>query len=65
MLFRARDELNIDLAESWMVEVSNTDIQAGRAAGCKIVFLSKSHPLADYYCSNAAQAVNFILERSG
>lgn len=64
MLFRARDELNVDLAASWMVGDSNADIQAGRAAGCKTVFLGESHPLADYCCSNAAQAVDFILERS-
>ena len=64
MLFQARDELNINLSLSWMVGDSDVDIQAGKAAGCKTVFLGKSHPLADYCCSNVAQAVDYILERS-
>jgi D-glycero-D-manno-heptose 1,7-bisphosphate phosphatase len=34
-LLRAALELQLDLANSWMVSDSLRDIQAGRAAGCK------------------------------
>ncbi|SFB68777.1 HAD-hyrolase-like [Brevinema andersonii] len=61
MLFQACDELNINLSLSWMVEDSDIDIQAGRAASCKTVFLGESHPLAT---QNVAQAVDYIFERS-
>ncbi len=35
MLFRARDELQVQLNGSWMIGDSSVDMEAGRAAGCK------------------------------
>ena len=37
MLLRAASELDIDLAESWMVGDSPRDIEAGQRAGCRTV----------------------------
>lgn len=35
MLFKAADDLNIDLEMSWMIGDSDTDLMAGEAAGCR------------------------------
>ncbi len=40
MLIQAAQELNIDLAQSWMVGDSENDILAGIAAGCKTALIS-------------------------
>jgi FMN phosphatase YigB (HAD superfamily) len=39
MLFRAAEELGIDLDRSWMVGDILDDVEAGRAAGCRTVFV--------------------------
>ncbi len=39
MLLRAARELNIDLAQSWMVGDRWRDIDCGAAAGCRTVFI--------------------------
>jgi histidinol-phosphate phosphatase family protein len=39
MLLDAARELDLDLARSWMVGDTDTDIQAGKAAGCRTVLV--------------------------
>lgn len=39
MLLQAAEDFNIDLKESWMIGDSNTDVEAGMAAGCRTVRL--------------------------
>jgi len=41
LLLQAARELNIDLPQSWMVGDGLTDIQAGKAAGCKTVLIGR------------------------
>ena len=36
MLLRAAERYNIDLSESWMVGDSESDMEAGRRAGCHV-----------------------------
>jgi len=36
LLLQAADDFNIDLSQSWMVGDSESDIAAGRAAGCRV-----------------------------
>lgn len=43
MLLSAADEFNIDLGRSIFIGDSDTDIQAGLAAGCKPVFFGSAH----------------------
>lgn len=45
MLLHAAREHGIDLARSYMVGDGLTDVQAGRAAGCKTVLVSKLLPV--------------------
>lgn len=41
LLLQAAEKYNIDLKQSWMVGDSQRDVEAGRAAGCRTVMLSK------------------------
>lgn len=44
MLLQAADEYNLDLGNSWMVGDSYTDMEAGKAAGCKTALIGTSEP---------------------
>jgi D-glycero-D-manno-heptose 1,7-bisphosphate phosphatase len=39
LLLRAAQDLALDLPASWMIGDSETDVEAGRAAGCKTLLL--------------------------
>ena len=41
MLLQAAEDHEIDLRQSWMVGDGLNDIQAGRAAGCKTILVTK------------------------
>lgn len=57
MLVQGRDELEIDLAQSWMVGDRWKDIEAGKAAGCRTVYLRHPHDTED------AHAPDYEIER--
>ncbi len=44
MLLQAAEEHAIDLAASWMVGDRDTDMQAGKAAGCRTILVSADEP---------------------
>jgi D,D-heptose 1,7-bisphosphate phosphatase len=69
MLLAAAKEMDIDLAESWLIGNSDSDIEAGRRAGCKTLLID--HPALyrkhasgkvppDYKAVNIKEAVNII-----
>ena len=62
MLFKAQEDFNIDLGKSWMIGDSERDIQAGKNAGCKTIFISSEEDKfgADFLASNLTQAVEII-----
>ncbi len=39
MIFKAAEDFNIDISESYMVGDSEIDMMAGKAAGCKLVYI--------------------------
>jgi D-glycero-D-manno-heptose 1,7-bisphosphate phosphatase len=41
LLLKAANDLNIDLANSWMVGDSLTDIEAGKRVGCKTILIGR------------------------
>lgn len=41
LLLRAAEEMNLDLSRSWMIGDHETDITAGRAAGCRTIRVGK------------------------
>ncbi len=67
MLRRAAQELNLDLAASWMVGDRWRDIDCGHAAGCRTVFIDYGYdePLKqqpDYRAKSLAEATEIILQ---
>ncbi|HZF00772.1 MAG TPA: HAD-IIIA family hydrolase [Methylomirabilota bacterium] len=66
MLLRAAADLQIDLAQSWMIGDRWRDIDCGHAAGCKTVFIDRNyseklkHP-PDFRVKNLLEAAEIIL----
>jgi len=69
MLLAAASEMDIDLAQSWIIGDSSRDVQAGKSAGCKTILIdnpvqgrlarhSDSNP--DHTAVNITEAVNLI-----
>ena len=49
LLFKAAEDFNIDIASSYMVGDSNTDVMAGTRAGCKAsILVSERYSLLDF-----------------
>ena len=73
MLLRAAEEKALDLARSWMVGDTISDMLAGRNAGCRGSILvrtgyggkvAEGHDAVDHRVSDLADAAEFILEQS-
>lgn len=67
LLYEAAEEWDIDLSRSFMIGDRWKDVEAGRSAGCKTVFVDYAydekkpqHP--DYLTNSVADAVNWILK---
>jgi histidinol-phosphate phosphatase family protein len=71
MILQAQRELNIDLARSWFIGDTTTDVQTARHAGVKSILLrtgyggsDKKHDVtADFTFSALNEAVQFIIAR--
>lgn len=62
MLIRAAREYNVDLTNSWMVGDSKSDIEAGRAAGCKTALVANDEMYGqDITASDLVEFVEKIL----
>ncbi|MFA4955727.1 MAG: HAD family hydrolase [Candidatus Methanoperedens sp.] len=68
-LFKAEEDHNVDLGNSWMIGDRDTDIECGKAAGTKTILIEeklsvnkrgKSQP--DFKTENIKEAVNIILQ---
>ena len=59
MLFKAAEEFNIDLADSWMIGDNDMDVQAGKQAGCKAFKVQTNEALS------LSKAVSHILHAEG
>ena len=69
MLLHAARELNIDLAQSWMVGDRWRDVDCGHAAGCKTIFIDRGYvekfkQKPDFSARNLAEAADIILFQS-
>jgi D-glycero-D-manno-heptose 1,7-bisphosphate phosphatase len=75
LVLQAARELDIDLARSWAVGDAARDLEAGRAAGCRVVLVhGDSYPGGreagealgpEASVSDLAQAAEFIVSRGG
>lgn len=61
MFFKAAEEFNIDLKQSWMIGDSENDILAGKAAGCNTVFIGKEKFEQTVQVDNINQGLDYIL----
>lgn len=61
MLFKAAQEFNIDLSQSWMIGDSENDILCGKNAGCKTAYIGDDSR-ADICGSNLTDCINQILK---
>lgn len=64
LLLRAADEMHLDLKRSWMIGDNETDVQAGRRAGCTTLLVGKSDQEsdADYRIDSMADLPAFLEE---
>jgi len=69
MLLAASKDLELDLAESWMVGDTSSDIEAGKRAGCRTILLDgrsgrerlkPDQVIPDYRAVNLKEVVNII-----
>jgi len=70
LLIRAAHDLGIDLAQSWMVGDRWRDVDCGKAAGCRTVFIDwnyseELHAAPDFRVRNLPEATAVILKNSG
>jgi D-glycero-D-manno-heptose 1,7-bisphosphate phosphatase len=66
LLLKAMRELNIDLAQSWMVGDRWRDIDCGHAAGCRTIFIDRGYSESlkqspDFRAKDLAEAANVML----
>lgn len=66
MLLHAARELNIDLAQSWMVGDRWRDVECGHAAGCRTIFVDHGYAeelkrAPDFLVGNLLEAAEIIL----
>jgi D-glycero-D-manno-heptose 1,7-bisphosphate phosphatase len=65
LLLRAALELDLDLSRSWMIGDSATDVEAGRAAGCRTAYLGRGDSApADLIARSLPEAAQLICATS-
>ena len=63
MLIKASEDLNIDLGSSWMIGDGKNDVEAGRNAGCKTIYIGTDDSVeADFKADTLKNAVRIILD---
>ena len=63
LILQAAKKYNIDLSASWMIGDSESDVQAGINAGCRVAFIGeKKIPEADSY-RDLLTCIRMILKR--
>jgi len=61
ILLKAAKEHGIELSKSWMIGDKESDVFAGKAAGCRTVLIGRKNALADYSAKDLNEAVDYIL----
>ena len=63
MLIKASEDLNIDLGSSWMIGDGKNDVEAGRNAGCKTIYIGTDDSVeSDFRADTLKNAVRIILD---
>ena len=61
MLFKAKEDFNIDLSVSWMVGDSKSDVEAGKNAGCRTALIGDKNYGQDMAVSSLLDFVKSVL----
>jgi len=61
MLFKAAENYNIDLSQSWIIGDSESDVKAGKAAGCRTVLVGTEELGQDITVETVLDAVVQVL----
>lgn len=64
MLFKAAQDLNIDLEQSWMIGDGKNDIQAGKNAGCRTALIGSEDYGQDLTVDSLGAFVNRVVGRN-
>lgn len=65
LLLQASKDLDLDLAESWMVGDHLSDVRAGKAAGVRTILVGgEASDEADFVCDDLLAAAGLIIDRS-
>ncbi|MGI6706781.1 MAG: D-glycero-alpha-D-manno-heptose-1,7-bisphosphate 7-phosphatase [Clostridia bacterium] len=62
MILDLAEKHGVDLSRSWMVGDMDTDIEAGKRAGCRTAKIGQPHPNAEVNGRNLLEVVEKILE---
>lgn len=62
MLLQAARELNVDLSRSWMIGDSQSDVEAGRRAGCRTVLIKRFDSSVDDTTCHATCTAGSLME---
>ena len=65
MLLMAARDFNIDLSQSWMIGDSESDIKAGRAAGCRTALIGKENYGQNETAATLLELVERIVQDRG
>lgn len=68
LIFRAAEELGLDLKNSFLIGDSPADVEAGGKAGCTTVLIdpqgkTTKNCQADYICRNLSEGVQWIIKK--
>jgi D-glycero-D-manno-heptose 1,7-bisphosphate phosphatase len=63
LLLQAAGKYNIDLSKSWMVGDRESDIAAGRAAGCQVALLSEQAKVNEEMFTGLYSFIENIVEK--
>ena len=61
MLLQAAEDFNIDLSQSFMIGDSESDIKAGKAAGCKTVFIGEEDYEQEFTVGSLKEYIDLYL----
>ena len=63
MLYKASNDLDINLTQSFLIGDRKKDIKAGKTAGCKTIYLSNNYSSDSDYCAKNHSELLAILKR--
>ncbi|MBL4952194.1 HAD hydrolase-like protein [Neobacillus sp. YIM B02564] len=61
MILRLAEKHDVDLHQSFMIGDNETDVVAGKKAGCNTIFIGSDETSADFQADSLKECVKLIL----